>query len=145
MLVLRHDERLAFLLRYVDPHDLLGHAAVGDRRCCALLAAQREGILIRATYRELLRHVLRRLGHRIDAVARLEKRIDEAPADRRVFDLRASRESFGRLAHHERRARHAFDATGDDEAMLAGFDRARGDRHRVEARAAQAVDRRAGY
>ena len=51
--------------------------------------------------------------HRVDAVLRLHQRIDEAPADGGVVDLGRALERFRRLAHHERRAGHRFDAAGD--------------------------------
>src|SRR5208337_4427506 len=67
-----------------------------------------------------------------------------APADGRVLDLRAARKRRLRLAHDERRARHAFDAAGDQECRLATLDRARANADGVHARSAQAVDRRPG-
>jgi hypothetical protein len=66
----------------------------------------------------------------------------KAPAECRVLELRGARESAVRLAHHERRPSHAFDATGDAELDVSGADRSRDGRRRIEARAAQPVDRR---
>ncbi len=71
-------------------------------------------------------------------------RVHEAPADRRVVDLGLAREGALGLAHHERRARHQLDAAGDHHLGLAGLDGAGRLADRVEPRAAQAVDRRAG-
>ena len=56
-----------------------------------------------------------------------------------------ARERFRRLAHHERRARHRFDAAGDGEVDLAGADRARGVADRIEAGGAEPVHGDAGH
>ena len=133
--------RLAFLLAGDrHRHGLAFEEAGLVRGLPALLRAQREGILVGARHLEFGGHVLGRLGHRVDAVLLLHQRIDEAPADGGVFDLHAARERAVGLGHHERRARHALHAAGDHQLGLAGCDRARAHRHRVEAGAAQAVD-----
>ena len=90
----------------------------------ALLRAKRESVLILARDLIVLSDVLGRLRHRIDAVLRLHQRIDEAPANGRVLDVGAALERLLRLAHHERRARHRLDTTGDDEIRLARADAA---------------------
>ena len=51
-----------------------------------------------------------------------------------------AREGLGRLALHERRARHRFDAAGDRDLDLAGAHRPRRRADRIEAGAAEAVD-----
>ena len=116
----------------------------GRRR--ALLRAQRESVLIRA------RHAVNSSAT-FSAVSGIESTpycvfiagVDEAPADRRVVDVRRALEGRLGLAHDEGRARHAFDAAGDGERRLARLDRARGGRDRVHARAAEAVHRYAGH
>ena len=92
MLVLLEDRRFAFFRWNRHRNDFVRETALGDRRGCALLASQRECILIEAAYVEFLGDVLRSFGHRVDAVFALHQRIDEAPADRCVLDLRSARE-----------------------------------------------------
>ncbi|CAJ5233299.1 Uncharacterised protein [Burkholderia pseudomallei] len=145
MLVARHDERLALLLRDRHRRDLLRERAVGLRARRLLLAAQRERVLIGAAHAVIGRDIFGRLRHRIDAVPLFHQRIDEAPADGRIEDLGLARERARRLAGHERRAAHALDAAGDHQARLARLDRARGEADRVHPGAAEAVDRRAGH
>jgi hypothetical protein len=126
MLIGREAERLALLLRNRHRHDLAFEEPCSVRARIALLAAQRELVLIGACDAVLLRHVLRSLRHRVDAVLRLHQRIDEAPADCRVFDLRAPRESAVGLAHDERRSRHALHAASDHQLRFAGANCPRG-------------------
>ena len=96
-----------------------------ERAAAALLRAQRERVLIGARHLELLRDVLGGLGHQIDAVLRLDQRIDEAPADRRVVDLGTAREAVSALGMTNG-ARDAFlDAARDHQLRLAGPDRPR--------------------
>jgi hypothetical protein len=133
-------------LAVLDLHrdDFAGEAPVLLRGGGARLAAQRESVLVGARNLKFLGDVFAGLRHRIDAILRFHQRIDEAPADRRVIDFDMARESLRRLALHEWRARHRFDAAGDRHFDLAGAHGARRRSDRVEARAAQAIDRRAG-
>ena len=85
--------------------------------------------------------ILGRARHGVVAIGRLHLRIDEAPADGGVVHLGIAVEGAGRLGHDEGRAAHAFAAAGDDQVGLAAADRPRRHRHRIEARAAQAVER----
>jgi hypothetical protein len=56
-------------------------------RCHGLaLRGQRHAVLRLALDAELLRDVLRGLGHRVDAVLFLHQLVDETPADRGVVD-----------------------------------------------------------
>ena len=121
--------------------DLLGEIAGGDGLGGALLRAQRKGVLIGAGDLEFLGDVLGGLGHGVDAVLRLHQRIDEAPAERGVEDFRRARKRFAGFAHHERRARHGFDAAGNGEIHFAGTDRARGVAHGIQPRSAKPVHR----
>ena len=84
-------------------------------RMALLLAAQGERILIGTSDAELLRDVLGRLRHRVDAITRFHQRIDETPTDRRILDLRRARKGLGGLALDERRARHALDAAREHQ------------------------------
>mmetsp|Transcript_15807 Transcript_15807/g.43875 ORF Transcript_15807/g.43875 Transcript_15807/m.43875 type:complete len:229 (-) Transcript_15807:274-960(-) len=145
MLVEHDAQRLALLLRHGHRHDLaveeaalLGGQRLGLRR-------QRHAVLRLALDAEVPRDVLRRLGHRVDAVLRLHEFVHEAPADGRVVDRVAAAERALGLGHHEGRAAHALHAAGDHQPGLAGADGARRRAHRVQARTAQPVDRHARH
>ena len=140
MLVERHAYGVAFLLRNFNADDFLSQRAVALRASRFLLARQSKGVLIRAAYAELDGHVFRGLRHRIDAVLTFHQRIDETPADGRVVNIGLPRKCAGGLAHHERRARHAFDAACNHQPRFACLDGARCGADRVHTRAAQTVD-----
>ena len=146
MFVLRDDDRIAFPLRDRDRHDLLGVAAALLRLGRAHLRGVGELVLILTADLEILRDVLGGLPHLVDAILLLHGGIDETPAQRRVVHfVLCAREGFGRLAHHERRPAHAFDAARNHQLGLATLDRARGFANGVETRTAQAIDREAGH
>ena len=142
LVALDHD-RLALALRDAYGRDLLRQPAALDRGGGARLRAGGEGVLVRAADGKLLGDVLAGLGHRIDAVARLHHRVDEAPADRGVVHLAMTGEGSLGLGHHEGRTRHALDAARDHQFRLASLDGARRGDQRIHARAAKAVDRAA--
>ena len=121
--------------------DLGGEAAVRLRRGGAALAFDRERVLVLAADLIVLGDILGRLGHRIDAELLLHQLVDEAPADRGVVHLGLAVEGGGRLGDDEGRPAHALDAAGDDQAPLPAPHRPRRHRHRVEAGAAEAVQR----
>ena len=127
-----------------DRRDLLGKITGSDGLAGALLRADRERVLVRPRDLEFLGDVLAGLGHGVDAVLRLHQRVDEAPADGGVENIGGAGKCLRRLAHHERRPRHRFDAAGDCEIDLAGADRASGSPDCIEPRGAQAVQRLAG-
>src|SRR5664279_430900 len=120
MLVLVDGYRSGLAAGHRDRRDFLGEIARCDRCSSALLRADRERVLIGARNLELLGDVLAGFRHRIDAVLRLHQRIDEAPADGGVVNFGRTRKRFRRLAHHERRPRHRFDAAGDIDFAIAG-------------------------
>ena len=142
MFVARHNRRVAFALGDRHRRDLLRQPTVVLRPRRLGLRTEGEGVLIGPADRELLGDVLGRLGHRIDAVLGFHRRVDEAPADRRVVDLGVARKGALGLGHDEWRARHAFDAAGDHQLGLASPDRPRRSDDGVHAGAAQPVDRR---
>ena len=74
MLVALHHQWRALALRDLDRHQLGGEEAARVRRRGALLAAQRERVLIGARDAELRGDVLAGLGHRVDAVLRAARR-----------------------------------------------------------------------
>ena len=115
MLVAVDDRRIALLRRQRHRDDLRREPAVRLRGERALLAAEREGVLVGARHGEFRRHVLARLRHRVDAVLLLHERIDEAPADRRVEHLLIAREGRIGLRQHVGRAAHALGAARDHE------------------------------
>src|SRR5207245_7430393 len=75
----------------------------------------------------------------------LHERMDEAPPDRGVEQLRAALKSFRCLAHDERRPCHRLDAACDREIDFAAAYRPRGLADGVEAGGAQAMDRDARH
>ena len=143
MLVAVHDHRAALLARDRDRHDFLREASAGLRGGSAALTFDREPVLVLARDAEVVSDILRRLRHRIDTEARFHRRVHEAPADRGVVNGIAARKRAVRLRHHERCACHAFNAACHDEIGVSAANRARCHRHRVEAGAAQAIQRRA--
>ena len=140
--VLRNGHRTT-LGRDLDRDDLVGEIARRQRLGGALLRAQREAVLISARDLVFLGHVLSGLGHGVDAVLRLEQRIDEPPAQRRVVDLGAPLESLLCLSHDQGRARHRFDAPGDGKFRLAAADGARRIADGVEPGRTQPIERHA--
>ncbi len=68
MLVPVDDDRIALALRDLDRDDLRREAAVGLRGRGLLLAAQREGVLVRAADLELLGDILAGARHGVVAV-----------------------------------------------------------------------------
>ena len=126
-----------------DRHDLGIEAADfcdATARCCD---AQRQRSCRRALDLVVGGDVLGRLGHRVDAVRRLHQRVDEAPADGGVVDSRcarrrrsrpwASRRARGSCSRRRRRSSARPRRRLMARAALPD---------RVQARAAQAVDRR---
>ena len=77
-------------------------AAIARRRAAGCAARTRPGRRARS---EFGGDVLRGLGHRVDAILRLHQRVDEAPADRRVLDLRGARERRVRPSRSTKGAR----------------------------------------
>ena len=71
--------------------------------------------------------------------------VGKTPAERAVVHLNiAALKRIGRFAHDPGAAGHAFDAAGDEEIAVIGFDRAGRLIDRFESGAAQTVHRRAG-
>ena len=112
----------------------------------ALLAAQRERVLVRARHLELGGDVFARLRHRVDAVLLLHQRVHEAPADRACRTSAHRERTAPRPSTGRKGARDMLSTPpGDHELRLARADHARRARDRIEARAAQAVDGRARH
>ncbi|MNI02213.1 hypothetical protein D3C73_550790 [compost metagenome] len=124
----------------LDRDDLLGEIARSLGGGGALLAADGEGVLIGAADAVVVGDVLAGFRHGIDAVRRLHRRIDEAPADGGVVDVRRAREGGFGLGHDEGRAAHALDAARQHQVGVACANGARGVAHGLQARGAQAVD-----
>ena len=72
-------------------------------------------------------------------------RVDEPPAQGRVFQLLRPVKETLCLAHYIRRARHALDTTRDHELGITAADCSSCRSDRVETRAAQTVDRRSRH
>ena len=102
VLVEHHHRGLAALRGNGDADDLRGEVARLLRGERALLAAQRELVLVLARDAKIVGDVLAGLRHRIDAVRLLEERIHEAPADGRIVQLHVAREGRRALRQHVR-------------------------------------------
>ena len=124
--------------------DFLGERSPACGRRGALLRAQRERVLVGARDLEFLGDVLARLRHRIDAVLLLHQRIDEAPADGGVEDLRRCART-PRSALPMTNGARVIDSTPPAMAKLhlAGADGARRGADRFQPRGAQPIDGRA--
>ena len=110
--------------RGLDRHDLAGERARVLRRGGAPVRLDRERVLVGARDLVALGHVLGRLAHALGRVALRHARVDEAPADRRVGDLRrAAREAALGLELDHGRAGHRLDAAGEQQVGVAGADR----------------------
>ena len=88
MFVIHHRQRIPFFLRDDDWHDLVSQHTIGLRRSGFVLTVDCKRILVGTTDIEIDRHILGSFGHRIHTIQRLHLRIDEAPADGGVEDLR---------------------------------------------------------
>jgi len=144
MLVRVEHFRGPVFLQERDGNDFLGEKTIGVRAGPALLGAERKGVLIGAGNAELFGDVFGGFGHRVRAVAGFHFGVDEAPADGGIENFGSAAERSVRLGHDERRARHALDATRDDERGFAGFDGASGEGDGFEARTAKTIDGDAG-
>ena len=121
-------------------NDLLGMESTLLRRDRALLAAQCEGILVSTGNLVIPRDILAGARHRLGTVKRIEGRVDEAPAHRRVLKLLAATKGAVSLANHERCTCHALNPARDGKRHLVRTDRARCFAHRLKARGTQAVE-----
>ena len=106
-----------------DRDKFVGEAAslLGGRP--ATVALKRECVLVLAGDSVALGHVLAGLAHRFERDHLLHARIREAPAKRRVPGRAVA---VLRLRSDERRARHGFDAAGDEKLAVSRADRMRG-------------------
>ena len=136
MLVARH---------VTDRDQLVREPPFGVGGSPASLRLQGERVLLLARDAVALGHVLARLAHRLEREHRLEPRVREAPAERRVPGRRIpARERPLRLGQHERRARHRLDPARDEQVAVAGLNRVARADDRREPRGAKTVDGHAG-
>ncbi len=141
MLVARHGRGLAaFTTRHTHRYDFGREEAARLRVECALLAAQRERVLVRPGDPTLHRDVLGGLRHSLDTEAGFEILVDETPPQGRVLNSLLTPVGGRGLAHHQRGARHRFHAASQRQIDLTREYRARSATHCVETGAAQAVD-----
>ncbi len=131
--------------RNLDRHDFITEAPRVDGGDGAAMAFRREGVLVGPRDVIFLGDVFGGLAHAIGVIHLGQLRIDEAPAQRRILQLHlATRERRLRLAQHERRPRHAFDAASQPYLALACLDGMRSGVDRLQARAAEPVHRLPG-
>src|SRR5207244_9450627 len=98
MFIQGNDDRLPLLLRDSHRHDFSREAPrlLGSHR--PLMAAERESILVGATYLILFSHILRRLSHAIGVMDGRQFGIDETPAQSCVFQFHIAAKGAIRLA-----------------------------------------------
>src|SRR5690606_11342256 len=131
---------------HLDGSEFIGETTCGGCGRGLAVARQREGVLLFTADEVLLRQVLRRLAHGLDAVLLAHARVDEAPAEGRVVHGEAAGgEALLGFRHGPRRAAHRLHAAGDVDVRLAELHGASGLRYRFQARAAQPVHRHAGH
>ena len=133
MLILREEKCVAVLLRNGNGHNFLLQSATADGLGGALLAPEREKILILSLYVKFFSDVFAGIRHGINAVLGFHGRVDESPAKRGVFHFQRSRVGAARFGDNEGRPRHALDAAGNHELRFAGLDGPRGGRNGVQA------------
>src|SRR5215471_10332150 len=137
--------RITFFLRNRYGNHFTSEKPGGMGLGPALLSAKRESVLIGARDIEVFRNVFRSFRHGIGAVLALHERIDKAPADGGIEDLRRAAEGRIGFAHDERRTRHTLHAASYNETGFAGLDGARRYADCIHARAAEPVDRAARH
>ncbi len=145
MLVAGHEQGLAFALQNLHGQQLGIEKAPRVRGAGPLLAAQRKPVLVLTGDLVVGGDILAGLRHGVGAVAALQERIDESPAERGVENLRAATESRVRLGNDERSPRHRLHAARHHYLRFARLQRARGYGHCIETRSAEAVDRGRGH
>src|SRR6266852_6155546 len=144
MLIFGKKQRFPLFLRNRHGNNFLLQPPSAKGFRCALLAPQREGILVLARNMKLFGYDFARLRHSIHAILCLHQRIDEPPAHRRVFQLHGPRIRAIGFAHDERSARHALDAAGDHQLRFTAPNRSRCGRYGIHARTAKPVHGRTG-
>ena len=121
----------------VHGDELVGEAALVDRRHRALVRAERPGVLLLARDPELARDERRLLDHVLAVEARDEPVVEHQVDDRAVAEPVAE----ARLLEDVRRVRHRLHAARDDHVVVAGADHLVGDLDRAHAGGADLVDR----
>ncbi len=121
-------------------HDLVGVVAAGPRLTGPGLAERGVAVHRLPSHLILLGEVFRGLGHRESAMG-IAHRLPEAVLERR---RPPQPQSPARATHHVRRLTHALGAPGEDHPRLPKHDLLRRLRHRLEAGAAEPVDRDRG-
>ena len=119
MLVLVDDECIALFLRDRNRCDFRIKKAALLCRYRVELRAQRHLILREAFDLEIISHVFRRFRHGIDAILRLHRFVDEAPADGGVVHRVGTAKRCFSLGHDERGATHALNAARNHHAGFA--------------------------
>ena len=131
------DDRVALLLRDRERHDLVLEAAAFLRRRRLLLRGEGERVLLLAADLVLLGHVLGRDAHVVLVVD-----VEQAVGDHRVDQLPVAHAlALARAEQHVRRQAHVLLAAGDADLVVAVADRLRGEHHRLQAGAADGIDR----
>ncbi len=122
-------------------HELVVEAARLDGGGRAALALEGEGVLALARHVPVVGDALGRLAEADRRVGGVERRVHEAPAERRIDEV-VGTPLEGRLGleHHPRRPAHRFHPARDEDVAVADGDRVGRRVDRLEPGAAQAVD-----
>src|SRR5260370_9690962 len=107
MLIFGKENRVTFLLRDGHGHNFLLESTVPESLGGALLAPEREKILVFAANVKFFGHVFAGFRHRFNTVLGLHQWIDESPAQRGVCHFPEASIGAVSLAANEGRARHA--------------------------------------
>ncbi len=131
------EDRVALALGDLDRRDLLGHAAVLDRRRGAVVALGRDVVLhVARDATELARVALGTRAH-VDGV----ERAPQAVVDHRVEQLAVAHPvALACVLQQVRRSGHRLHAAGDDDLGVAGLDHLVGEVDGVDARETDLVD-----
>ena len=140
-----HLGRLLAALRDFNRVDFFSEEAVGTGLFVQRLAACGVSVGFFAGDTQVGSNVVGGLRHGVIAELLLDLGVREARTDGAVEGAEVAAVGTFALGDNERRAAHAFNATGDEQLAFTGFDRTSGVEDGRQARAAQTVDGNTGH
>src|SRR5260370_17718409 len=117
MLVFTKKNGVAFLLRDGHSHNFLLESTVLESLGGALLAPEREKILIFAANVKFFGHVFASFRHRFSAILGLHQWIDKSPAERGVFHFDGARIGAVSFGDDEGRSPHFLHAAANPQIV----------------------------
>ena len=145
MLVFGDADRAGATARHLDRDDLAGEEPISFPGGVFRLRTGSERICLLAGDLVVTGEVVGGFRHRVGAVAAFDLGVREARADRRIENPHVAAVGAFRLRHDKGRPAHALDTAGDEHVALAAGDLLGGDRDRIEAAAAIALQHRAWH